>query len=212
MPGLTRRLTRSVCAATRTGVACTVRPSTLPTDSVDRAASRFLCPCNAGSRPRVPSRSFLLPNARDTSDHRHVVQPAAKCDGDPRTSFQFFVSRSDRSGRSNRGKRLGLAPLALYSPVIRLQSRRAMPPMRPCQPLAPCLPATGKTGGGEPTILRGACTKVCFDSQASKSSERTFVRLTVRFCRMCRVVSTKLSRPFSSVASVDKYRGFGGSG
>ena len=127
-------------------MACTVPPSTLPTDSVDRAASRFLCPCNAGSRPRVPSRSFLLPNARDTSDHRHVLQPAAKCDGDPRTSFQFFVSRSDRSGRSNRGKRLGLAPLALYSPVIRLQSRRAMPPMRPCQPLAPCLPATGKTG------------------------------------------------------------------
>ena len=106
-------------------MACTVPPSTLPTDSVDRAASRFLCPCNAGSRPRVPSRSFLLPNARDTSDHRHVLQPAAKCDGDPRTSFQFFVSRSDRSGRSN---------------------RRAMPPMRPCQPLAPCLPATGKTG------------------------------------------------------------------
>src|SRR5215467_4219164 len=46
------------------------------------------------------------------------------------------------------------------------------------------------------------------NSQTSGPFERTFVRFTVKFCKMRCAGSTRLSRPFFFAASVDKYRGF----
>src|SRR6516164_870335 len=49
-------------------------------------------------------RGSLRPNILLQYLMRPPPQLAAKCDGDQRTSFQSFVSRSGCSGRSNRGK------------------------------------------------------------------------------------------------------------
>src|SRR6516162_4551907 len=70
-------------------------------------------------------RDFLLLDVLlqyDWMGHRHNL--AAKYDRDRRTSFEYFVSRSSRSGRSNRGKRPGASRVPTEWPSVAFEDWR----------------------------------------------------------------------------------------